>query len=193
MERKKAEIANLVPNIDKIVAAISYIIKVAGENKCVFTQYDIVKTMFLADRAHLNRYGRLISSDNYVAMNHGPVPTVTYDLLKRDSITMRRHGLDDLPWAMVKGDRGVCRYPSSDASWVDEYLSKSDKKALAEAAITVKSLDFGQIRRLTHEDPAYVDAWEDDGERRQYPMSLGLLFEVPNFDKARELQDISGL
>ncbi|RBO89666.1 Panacea domain-containing protein [Pseudochrobactrum asaccharolyticum] len=193
MERKKAEIANLVPNIDKIIAAISYIIKAASENNHVVTQYDIVKTMFLADRAHLNRYGRLISSDNYVAMYHGPVPTVAYDILKRNAHTMRMYNLDELPWDMEKGERGLFIYSNSDVSWVDDHLSLSDKKALNEAAITVKSLGFGQIRRLTHEDPAYVDAWEDDGDRKQYPMSLGLLFEVPNFDKARELQDISGL
>ena len=54
------------------------------------TQYDIVKSLFLADKAHLNRYGRPITFDNYFAMKDGPVPNLAYNLLKRDNYSLRR-------------------------------------------------------------------------------------------------------
>ncbi len=42
----------------------------------------IFKIMYFADKAHLERYGRFICGDSYVAMRNGPVPSVTYDMLK---------------------------------------------------------------------------------------------------------------
>lgn len=51
----------------------------------------IAKLMYFADKTFLERYGRLISSDHYVARQHGPVPSHTYRLL-RDSETYSPHG-----------------------------------------------------------------------------------------------------
>lgn len=193
MDRAKAEIAILKPDIDRVLAAVSYIIHISEKSGALFTQYDVIKSMFLADRAHLNKYGRLISSDNYVAMVHGPVATVAYDLLKQNPILMRKYRLDSLPWKMNRGQNGKNTYHSSDVSWIDMVLAPSDKKLLEWAVTTIQSLDFGQIRRLTHEDKAYLDAWEDEGDRKQYQMSLGLLFDNDNFERARELSDLSRL
>jgi uncharacterized phage-associated protein len=39
-----------------------------------------LKLIFLADRYHLRKYGRLITNDTYVAMKHGPVPSTTRDI-----------------------------------------------------------------------------------------------------------------
>ncbi|MGN8022985.1 Panacea domain-containing protein [Phyllobacterium sp. 22229] len=191
MGRQKAEIVNIKPDVDRIVAAISYIIHVADDLGAKFSQYDVVKSMFLADRAHLNEYGRLISSDMYVAMKHGPVPTTAYNLLKGDQIAKRTHGIDDLPWQVTEVGGGKKHYHAAEVGWVDDFLAPSDKSAIATAVAKVKSLSFGQIRHLTHEDPAYLDAWEEGTDRKQFPMSLGLLFEKPNFERAREIQDIS--
>ena len=39
-----------------------------------------LKLIFLADRYHIRKYGRLITNDVYVAMKHGPVPSTTKDI-----------------------------------------------------------------------------------------------------------------
>lgn len=191
--RQKAEVVHLKPNPGRIVAAIAFVIDAAERIGAAFTQYDIVKSLFLADRHHLNKFGRLITSDEYVAMVHGPVPTAAYDLLKASALRMRQLGLVELPWTRVDIGHGKFVFSNADTSSVEDELSESDTLALDAAVTTVNSLSFGQIRKLTHEDAAYIDAWEDGTERKQFPMSLALLFDIPNFEKAREIRDISKL
>lgn len=48
------------------------------------TPYYIAKLFYFADKAHLADWGRSICGDDYVAMEHGPVPSGVYDLVKRD-------------------------------------------------------------------------------------------------------------
>lgn len=192
MERQKAEVVHVKPDINRVVATIAYVIFSAEKLGARFTQYDIVKCIFLADRSHLNEFGRLVSSDKYVAMIHGPVPSTAYDLLKREYVTMKANGLDDLPWKYQSGAKAkTFEYHSAIIEWTDDYLAPSDKAALESAVSTIKSLSFGQVRKLTHEDPAYIDAWEDSASRKQFPISLGMLFDAPNFERAREISELS--
>jgi len=44
-----------------------------------------LKLVFLADRYHLRKYGRLITNDFYVAMKLGPVPSVVIDIAESDT------------------------------------------------------------------------------------------------------------
>lgn len=193
MARQKAEVVHIKPNPGRIVAAIAFVIDAAERIGANFTQYEIVKSLFLADRRHLNKFGRLVTSDEYVAMVHGPVPTAAYDLLKASTPRMRQLGLVKLPWTRADIGHGRYAFSNADTSLVEEELSESDTSALNAAVTTVNSLSFGQIRKLTHEDAAYIDAWEDGTERKQFPISLALLFDTPNFEKAREIRDLSKL
>lgn len=177
------------PRLDKIVEAILLVIKEATARDSVVTTYDIVKCLFLADRAHLNKFGRPITFDNYVAMIHGPVPSTSYNVLKKHAATIQRLP-QPLPWssrpAPEKGQNAIAFIdPARDVE--DDVLTGSDIEELKSALTIVQSLGFAQIRRLTHEDQAYLDAWEDDTERAQYPMSYSLLFDTPSLSEAADL------
>jgi hypothetical protein len=63
--------------------ALEALIFVANERPNISFYY-IVKILYYADKDHLNRYGRPILGDRYIAMEHGPVPSVVYDMLGRD-------------------------------------------------------------------------------------------------------------
>ncbi|WP_163005992.1 Panacea domain-containing protein [Methylobacterium brachiatum] len=155
------------------------------------TQYDIVKSLFVADRAHLNRFGRPITYDNYVAMKHGPVPSLAYDFLKGNGKALSTYGLSSLPWTRASAEyRGSGCYIFTDATTVDEeaVLSQSDMAALDTALHAIINLSFGQVRKLTHSDPAYKEAWAAVGEGGSNPMSLGLLFDEPNFEAAKVVE-----
>jgi uncharacterized phage-associated protein len=184
----------LTPNVKRILAALYRAMTVARDRGHQVTQYDLLKTLFLADRAHLNEWGRPITYDNYSAMVHGPVPSVAYDLLKGNAKAMRDQSIKTLPWTseQVSTSKGTRRfYPIPDAIDVEDYLSESDIASLDDAMTTVRRLGFGQIRRLTHEDPAYVDAWREGGTRAAYDMKLGLFFEDPNFEQAEIIAEHS--
>lgn len=186
------EYAEMEPNVDRILAALFFVMSEAHRQERVVTQYDLVKTLFLADRAHLNEWGRPVTFDNYYAMKHGPVPSLSYDLLKGNAKALRDNHLHALPWTAAQHLNSTkCFKPIVGALEPDDVLSESDLEALRNALGVVKSLGFDQVRRLTHEDPAYVEAWREDGDRFAYPMKLGLLFDTPDFEQASTIAEYS--
>ncbi|WP_409530306.1 Panacea domain-containing protein [Shinella sp.] len=46
-------------------------------------RFHALKTLYYADRAHLQRYGRPITGDRYIAMENGPVPSYAYNAVKQ--------------------------------------------------------------------------------------------------------------
>ncbi len=179
--RQKAPVIVMTPNIAKIVEAIVFIVGESDRLKKISSQYDIVKTIFLADRSHLNEFGRPITFDKYIAMEHGPVPSTVYDILKKNPST------DCLPWKVTSQNGTTKRYFDAARVYDNNVLSESDISALSDSFVVVKSLGFQQIRKLTHEDPAYVDAWEDSSEKKAFDMSYAMLFDVPDLAKALDV------
>lgn len=193
--RSKAPVVTLVPNKARALEAVLCLLNEALSRSCTLTQYQIGKSVFIADRAHMNQFGRPITFDNFVAMKHGPVPRFVYDVIKSDEKFRKEFGCDPLWQRKPAPERGNGAFEySAPARQVDlDVLSESDISALRDALSVVLSLTFSQIRKLTHDDPAYVDAWEDLEGRKSFPMSLGLLFEVPNYERAEDIAYLSSL
>lgn len=192
MSKAIPEHVEMKPHVDRILAALYFVMDEAKRRGRSVTQYDLVKTLFLADRTHLNEWGRPVTYDNYCAMVHGPVPSLAYDLLKGNAKAMRDHHLHSVPWNSVPHDKSKKHFfPVDGALEPQDFLSESDIEVLTASLGVVHALGFSQIRRLTHEDAAYVDAWREDGGRAAYAMKLGLLFEEPNFEQAAILAEYS--
>lgn len=186
-----AERVRLTEDTGKILAAITFVITKACERGSRPTQYDIVKSLFIADRAHLNKWGRPITFDNYVAMKHGPVPSLAYDLLKHNQAVLRQRGIDSLPWRSERGEGGKIYFNDPKRFDFAEVLTDSETGALEAGVSTVRELGFGRVRKLTHEDAAYVEAWDDESDTQAFDMSLGLMFDEADHEKARELAEYS--
>lgn len=192
MQDDSSTMAVFTPNAPRILAALYHVMSEASSRGFRVSQYDLVKTLFLADKAHLNQWGRPITYDNYCAMLHGPVPSLAYDFLKSNSKALRDYNVDYLPWKALDQGKSIKHYfPVDGVFEVESHLSPSDLEALNDALGTVKSLTFGQIRRLTHEDPAYLEAWQDNGGKASYEMKFGLFFDEPNFEQASVLAEYS--
>lgn len=186
------QIVTMTANVPRILSALYHVMVEAKAREAKVSQYDLVKTLFLADRAHLNQWGRPITYDNYCAMFHGPVPSLAYDLLKANAKALRDCHIAGLPWKSMQHNKAVRHFfPVEGAYNSDDHLSASDKEALDDALGMVLRLGFGQIRKLTHEDPAYVDAWKENGGKAAYEMKLGLLFDEPNFEQAAVVAEYS--
>lgn len=68
-------------NYKKSVQALNYIANVNG-GSCNIMQ--AIKLIWLADRLHLRTYARVITNDSYFALPYGPVPSITFDILKEN-------------------------------------------------------------------------------------------------------------
>lgn len=139
---------------EKAVEAIIYIVNKVPDA----TLHSISKILYFADQKHIVDYGRFITSDTYVAMKHGPVPSSTYDILK-----------------FVRGDKRICHADHAKAHLVikDRYnvlakreanleeLSDSDIECLDYSIAENGSLSFDELVAKSH-DAIYDTACQDD-------------------------------
>ena len=149
---KKNPDIQFTPKTEKIIEAILHI----AHNCTDLSRYRIVKLIYLADKEHLNRFGRPITFDRMVAMENGPVPSTTYSLLKRDGRLAINY--KKLPFDFVS--RGKFDYIENPKRAVDEKkLSKSDIKILDVIIKKYGQESFGTLFDITHEHSAYKNAW----------------------------------
>ena len=133
------------------VEAILYIAKNSSEP----TFHRIAKLLYFADRLHLERYGRFICGDDYVAMKHGPVPSEVYDILKTLRAAPAR--LESAGAFTVKGGYTVTPLRDPNLEW----LSDSDIECLDQSIKENDSLSFGVLTQKSHDD-AWDSADEND-------------------------------
>jgi uncharacterized phage-associated protein len=165
----------------KAIEAIDFI----AARKPGVTQYYIGKILFFADREHLLDYGRPITGDRYVAMEHGPVPSAIRDILKADS-DYPDEILGDLHDRVVIEVDGNKQKVFSKGFGDFFRLSGSDKSYLAEAVDRYAAMSFGELKRISHEDPAYTEAWEMPGNANEMNVDTWLdQLDAPDLARAQ--------
>lgn len=117
------------------------------------TFHTLLKLLFFAEKLHLNRFGRPILGDDYVAMQYGPVASTTYDILKGDPVALEFLG-QERPFEVRNQYTVHAKHPAS----APQHLSESDVEALEWAFGKYAHLNFRQLTDLTHREPAWVNA-----------------------------------
>ena len=69
-------------------------------------KYRLLKVLFLADKQHLNSYGRPIAGEQYVAMKYGPVPETAYKILRQQKAIRLRLGVPSYPFDIAPSEDG---------------------------------------------------------------------------------------
>jgi hypothetical protein len=179
--------AKLKPNKPRIVEAVLFLIEEADRHGRKLTQYEIVKSVFIADLWHLKKFGRPISFDNYVAMKLGPVPSETYDMLKADY-----HWGHDAPegapfWERAQPEGSRIAYFTAKRPANLKTLSQSDVGELREALTFVLAEGFEGVRDWTHRLQAYTQAWESRGDHSSNEMQYDLLLDQPDREFVADL------
>ena len=125
--------------------------------------YTILKMVYLADRLHLERYGRPITGDKFIAMKEGACPSKIYDSMK---VLRGEENHNYLPESehylevdATTNDVMVKDMPSLDA------LSASEIECLDETVSVLKRCGRWHVRDLAHDA-----AWMETG--RNAPMDL---------------------
>lgn len=139
--------------IKKTQQALLYIANNINEER---NMYKVLKVIYFADIAHMFNYGRFITNDNYVALQHGPVPSLAYDMVKDVKLGRKPGQSDGKPFFSVENDTVV---PLIEADL--SCFSKSDLECLDKAIEECRPLSFSQLKNKSH-DAAYEAAGEND-------------------------------
>lgn len=137
---------DLKDSIENTVHTVLYILKQLGGKADL---HKVFKIMYFADQRHLLRFGSTISSDTYIAMANGPVPSITYDILK----ALRGEGLlidkkaNFEPYFKLEKRSIVSGIMDPDL----DCLSKSEIQVLNEAIYENKDLDFSSLTEKSHD------------------------------------------
>jgi uncharacterized phage-associated protein len=156
------------------VAAITFL---ASRGVPELTKYKLCKLLFLADKYHLVKYGRIITGDKYCALPHGPVPSRTLNILNAVINNELRDSTAEHLANLVKLDRGFeqPRFHADELAVETDELSQSDILALEQTIDTYGRMGFGELKAITHEMFAYKQAW---GDRSQGSNAEDMSFEA---------------
>jgi hypothetical protein len=127
--------------------------------------YGICKLLYLVDKTSLERYGRFVFGETYVAMEEGATPSGAYDILKDVAKTpngeIRIEGNNVIP----------LREPNLD------YLSESDIECL-DQIINV----YGQVpnwrRAIDAHDNAWKKSWDKRGNKKSVRIPIESIVEL---------------
>lgn len=118
----------------------------------------LVKLVFLADREHLARYGRPIIGGKYVAMKHGPVPSVFYNWI--DGCKILEDKDIDVSENTVSGKRTPNTY----------YLSETDVETINDTFDKYGHMSTSQLWRMVHDLNAWKKNYPDPEENTSYDL-----------------------
>jgi uncharacterized phage-associated protein len=127
-----------------------------------------MKLLWLADRIHLNRYGRTILNDVYCALPHGPVPSNTMDLSEK--------GIEDL----YKVDNFAIE---AEDKYDSKYFSKSDLEVLEEVWENYGNQSDKILRDYSHLFPEwkrFEKELNDNNRPNSYRMIIDDFFKAPS-------------
>lgn len=149
---KKSDQLRFQFNERKAAAAAAMFLQLAGGE---MEYVRLLKLLYFADRESLDRLGRPISGDQYVSMEHGPVLSRVYNLMKGVVFGHPESG----PWA--EQIRASGRYTLKTGGQPDlGALCQAEVDVIAEVFRRYGHLHMWRLRDDTHR----LEEWEDPGE-----------------------------
>ncbi len=170
---------------EKAVAAIAYL---SSRGISDLSKGKICKLIFLADKHHLVRFGRPVTGDKICAMENGPVPSKTLNMLNRFL-----ENEDDPAVRMLKDNISIERnflrpHFHADEFALADFLSVSEVEALDSTVARFGQKTFSELRAMTHDMTAYKKAWDGDRPHSSPEMAFEDFFDEDDdaIDGARE-------
>ena len=114
----------------------------------------LMKLLYLADRESMKRHGLPISGDRFVSMDHGPVLSQTFNLVK-GAVRFAEHGWNY--WIADRADYDVSLKRKVHRESLDE-LSEANLEVLGDVYAKFGKMDQWKLVDYTHR---YCREWED--------------------------------
>lgn len=148
-------------NQKKAIEAILYLARRVSQSDI----YGICKLLYLADKVSLEKYGRFVFGESYVAMKAGATPSNAYDLLKQ---------VAQEPTSELKVE-GIQVIALREADL--DYLSKSDVECLDQIVSKYGKVTNWVRRRYAHDD-AWGKAWGQRGTKKSVKIPVESIAEM---------------
>lgn len=117
----------------------------------------VCKVFFYAEKWHLNRYGRPVIADTYVAMPQGPVPSTIKNFIDKNWDWIEKpEGFDAA--ISVERHKGLLRLHVAKKRTKFPRLSESDVECLREAIAFCKDKSADELSAATHQEKAWANA-----------------------------------
>src|SRR3990170_4315104 len=117
--------------------------------------YNVLKCLYYADRKHLQEYGRQIYGETFYALEHGPVPSAAYEIIKYAN----GHAKWDLQFPEAFELLEINDHYLSARGAVDtDLLSRSEMACLLDAARRYGTMPFSKLKKLSHQGKAFENA-----------------------------------
>jgi uncharacterized phage-associated protein len=121
------------------------------------TAFFVSKIFYVAEKLHVNRYGRPIVADTYIAMTQGPVPSTIKNYIDgRWDWVSEPEGIRDA-FIMERG-RGLPKLMPGNREAAVEHLSDTDIECLREAIAFCADKSPDELSLITHQDKAWANA-----------------------------------
>ncbi len=114
------------PKLEKIVEILLYL----AHKRPNADHYQAIKLLYLADKMHLNSYGRPITFETYYALPYGPIGTHALNMIKGQKAALKQARIKKLPIVLVSVREGFERYqalPTSGVANLSSALRKSSR------------------------------------------------------------------
>ena len=168
----------------KTYAVIAYIAAHIAKEKT--NMYNILKAIYLADKAHMEKYGRFILNEDYEAWEKGPVPLKSYVAIKGCQSGEKAPDYIDSPFRMAQaGSNAQNKEPvdiQHDGDIDLDLFSASDLECLNQVIASAANNDLGE--------EAHDDAWHKcfvKGKQRIPMETLTILGTLQNATELIEL------
>lgn len=170
--------------IVKITQSLGFLLSLDENHR--MNKLKLVKLVWAADRYHLRKYGRTVTDTEYFALPHGPVSSLTLDVIDNDEVALYPEDISYIgnhisSWESDKND--IVLYNPTE----DDYLSESDKEALKFAWDSFGEKDrFELADDISHQYPEwskYREHFDVKNERSRKPIDLDDFFKNPSDDK----------
>jgi uncharacterized phage-associated protein len=165
-------------DFDRTMAAIVFL---AQQGVPDLDKYKIGKLLFLADKYHLVRFGRVITGDHYCAMEHGPAPSRILDILNEViSAKDGPHSKEAAELVQILAIDKKYKYPrisANNTTYDLDALSESDLMALNHIVEHYGAMTFPELRAITHEMCAYKKAWASCQDKGSVEMAFEDFFD----------------
>jgi len=140
----------------------------------------LMKLMYLSDREAVRRFGHLISGDHLVSMPHGPVLSMTLNLMDGD-VESQAGGWEE--WISDKDNHELSLRRSLDQVSLDE-LSPAEIDVLQAVWEKFGGMGKWEIRDWTHQ---YCTEWKDP-YGSSFPIEYATLAHAVGFNRIQAQQ-----